>query len=264
MFAGRRRLSFVILLLLVVINGCTAASFSELQSDFIVLYQQKDRCEKYREENKPLPVECLADHNQALLEIARETEKIADKTGDERTQIGLYRLGAIAAWQASEKGWTIATDLSSKGERLCETLDPKSFGAPRDCAILMIMPALIAHDSFVAEMEGIVSKDATQKVSFFQRFSRSYKVNTWDALVRYEEKLKGDPRLDKTILKYISLQKQFFWCTLGIALDEITKLRRQLGDSKALEVEYNRISRDRDVINDALGQAPDCSELKNK
>jgi hypothetical protein len=248
-----RRGIWAAVFVLLFIYGCTAASFSSLQSDFITLYQQKDRCEQAQKKDETLPSECMADYDQALINIAQEAEKLEGKAEDARTRIGILRLGALAAWQAGEKGFNKADDLASKGSRLCESLDREHFGAPRDCAILGVLPALVAHDSWVAQSKDLATKNPEDKAVFFENFAANYKLNTWDVVAKQEALLAKDPKIDASLLLYLRRQKNAFYCTAVKMHKELQEFMDTMDERKAMEKAFNKILNQRDEMDRILG-----------
>jgi hypothetical protein len=235
------------------IYGCTATTLSGLQSDFVTLYQQKDRCEQARKKGKALPSECMADYDQALMDIALEAEKLVGRAEDAGTRVGLLRLGALAAWQGGEEGFNKADDLASRGSRLCDSLDKKGFGAPRDCAILRLVPALVAHDSWVAQFKGLPTKSPEEKIHFFQKFARNYKLNTWDPVAEQESVLAREPGIDASLLLYLKRQKNAFYCTAVRMHKEMQEFMDTLDEPGVMEKAFNKILGQRDEMERVLG-----------
>jgi hypothetical protein len=249
---------------LLFLYGCTAATFSSLQSDFITLYQQKDRCEELqKKKNEALPSECMVDYGQALMDIAKEAEKLEGKAEDARTRIGILRLGALAAWQGGEKGFGKANDLASKGIRLCDSLDRERFGAPRDCAVLRALPALIAHDSWLTQAEALATKSPEDKTAFFERFAANYKFNTWDVVEKQESLLEKSPRIDPSVFVYLRRQKNAFYCTAVKMSEELQKFINTMEDPKAMEKAFYKMLNQRDEMERILGSKKiPCDKLQ--
>jgi hypothetical protein len=152
---------------------------------------------------------------------------------------------------------------ASKGSRLCESLDRKRFGTPRDCAILSMLPALIAHDRWVGQFKELGTKNPEDKTAFLESFSANYKWNTWDAVSAQESVLAKDPRIDESVLLYVERQKNYFYCTAVKVQKELQEFMNALDDPKALEKEFDDIVNQRDEMERSLGQdRVSCQDLE--
>lgn len=70
--------------------------------------------------------------------LGEQTERAAQSGSDPLNRIALYRIATTAAWQAKDER---VTRYANPGAELCEDHSPR---APRDCAMLTIVPVLAA------------------------------------------------------------------------------------------------------------------------
>ncbi len=96
-------------------------------------------------DNKALDRVIACPSDAALLDISRKALAARDSS-DDRTNVALLRLAAAAGWESrTPEGLDIAEAASTDGVRRCDALPAKEFGAPRDCALLRIAPAIVVH-----------------------------------------------------------------------------------------------------------------------
>jgi hypothetical protein len=136
------------LLLALILGGCAARAFSSLQSDYQDVIRQRVGCAA------PPTAEtvqrCAGDDGAVLADIARRAREAAADASDERTRIGLLRLAAAAGWTSrTPEGFEQARAAAEEGQGRCAKLSPDRFGAPRDCALLALAPAFVAHQEAV-------------------------------------------------------------------------------------------------------------------
>lgn len=142
------RHALAVLLLLLILAACTARTFSSLQSDYQDVIRQRAACTSAP--SAEAVQRCTADDGAVLADIARRTREAAADASDERTRIGLLRLAAAAGWTSrTPEGFEEARAAAEDGQGRCARLSPDRFGAPRDCALLALAPAFVAHQEAV-------------------------------------------------------------------------------------------------------------------
>lgn len=151
----------LVVLSLAVLTGCAGARLSSLQSEFNELYARAAECAKSPTDS----LDCTG-QDLALHQLALDAEEAAGKADDPRTQIALLRLAGVAAWQShGARADAQATKIALAGEQRCDALDSEvkrrsAWGAPRDCALLLILPGLVAHDQLLEQLAALETAQA--------------------------------------------------------------------------------------------------------
>lgn len=225
-----------------VLAACTAATFSGLQTDFDQLQDRARDCAGSNDAGLGFS-ECAGQTRTAMLDLARQAEEAAGDAGDPRTRIGLLRLAGVAGWQSRlDAGYTLAGAVSVQGLEQCRALPADQFGAPRDCAIHEILPALIAHESTVERAKAIEGQtlDGPARRDMLDRIER-YLAGTWDFIEGRRAGLPVDSRIDPRFFDYLDVQRRTILCT---AHGTLSRLAATLGDADlAAEVRQDAISR---------------------
>ena len=99
-----------------------------------------------------------------LAEVARQAKTEADRTGDPRTAIHFYTVGALAAWQAGPEGEKLLVTISEKGLARCKAMGDSRTVPPRDCAQLAVVPTLAINDALVLELSRLMKKEIAEPV----------------------------------------------------------------------------------------------------
>lgn len=154
------------LLAMLAAGGCTAQRFTSYQSEYYDLMARKsdwDASENKKVLRGRLPEDWIAgaddlaldesEVDQALAALADEALKASSSVSDLRTRIAFVRLSAMAAWQAGAAGYDRVLPITLEGQRLCNSVTAKEFGAPRDCALLLGIGVLASWDQVVADIE---------------------------------------------------------------------------------------------------------------
>jgi len=85
--------------------------------------------------------------------VAQDAMGMAGKAKERATNIAILRLAAVSAWRAQDRDYrngeagSLAFAAAEKGKQLCGTVSAREFGAPRDCALLRIIPTLVQYDA---------------------------------------------------------------------------------------------------------------------
>ena len=236
-----------------VLAACTAAKFSDLQSDYDRLLDRALACADQRQAADLGFGACAGEHGTALLDLARSAEEVAGEAGDARTRIGLLRLAGLAGWQSRiEPGFALAGAVSLQGQELCRSLPAEEFGAPRDCAIHLILPALVAHESTLAMAEAFErgSGDESQRREMLERID-TYLAATWDFIEPKRAEIAADNRVDPLFLTYLDAQQETILCT---AHGKLAPLARTLGDTALAD----RVAQAAEARADASGLSISC------
>jgi hypothetical protein len=165
-----------VLLLAFLLGGCAARPFSSLQADYQDVIHQRAACGG--PPNVDTVRRCTADDGAVLTDIARRARETTADASDERTRIGLLRLAAVAGWTSrTPEGFEAARAAAEEGQGRCAKLSPERFGAPRDCALLALAPAFIAHQETVGFLATLRRSGGAKEAGDLERlraFSRDY------------------------------------------------------------------------------------------
>lgn len=127
-----------------MLSACAATQIHSYNNTLVELYETKTRAET---------AEQWAQYETAttgLENLATEAEQAADKETTAVNKISLYRVAATAAWQSESNAGVLR--IADKGSKLCgENRNVDS--APRDCAMLGVIPLLAAIDDTARRYE---------------------------------------------------------------------------------------------------------------
>jgi len=205
-------------LLLPCLFACTATRLATLQGNFNTLYEAKQRCEQ----STGVPDEripCEGEQDMALYELARGADAAASSAADPRTRIALLRLAGVAAWQgAGAAADALVNKVSFEGVMRCDALEERvraheTWGAPRDCALLVLLPALLAHEVKLAQL-AVLRKAGQCAVG---DIALRDIVDTWaDSTVLFvrahESKALGYRGVSDSVRRYVAEAKRRMMC----------------------------------------------------
>ena len=127
-----------------LLSACTATQIHSYNDALVEFYSTK------------ISARDAGDWNQyetattGLENLAKEAEESAGEEAKAVNKISLYRIGATAAWQSDRKDDVIR--IAGKGDDLCAS-DGNADLAPRDCAMLDVIPVLAAIDETTRSYE---------------------------------------------------------------------------------------------------------------
>lgn len=252
----RVRWSVVMGVALLSLGGCTATRLATLQREFNEYHkletmgsQQIQRWEQLQESTA-----------QGYVEIASEALDSAGEAKKPTTRVAFYRLAAVAAWQAGEAGDKVYEAAQSQGAAECEKDWSDMYRPPRDCALLLLLPAIVANtelapsiDAVSAAIErgGVTDATVQQAQELYDRFPG----NTWQYLQYRRDEVVKLTGIDKSVVSYMDREERTYYCNfvkLEGAIAQIPgheDLRR-----KALETKQDMFRK-----MDAAGRRPNCS-----
>ena len=226
-------------ILAILMGACSSISLSDLQTTFERIQQGRADCSVVDAQVLDRVVACPSD--AALLDIARKAFAARD-SGDDRTNVALLRLAAAAGWESrTQEGLEIAEAAATDGIRRCDALPAKQFGAPRDCALLRITPAIVVHVRALNLVARIGTTEPA-RVSAEDRnslgvTSDTYVDNTFGFIERVRATtLAADAALDPSVLTYVERQRRAFYCTAG----KLAELNRRFGDTQRMRTMFVR------------------------
>ena len=221
-----------------LITSCAGVSLSRLQNDFNQLYQEKEACLSAQVATseditnvKSIP--CNEQAEAALFDLSQSAKNAAGKAKDQRTRIALLRLAGLSLWQSGrgfeEEGNAFLNQISLEGELVCDAVEKKAkkgeiYGAPRDCALLTILQALVWHSEYTKTLEKLDEQEPSEESKKeFESLVGNYANNTVLFITTRENKAKAFTGLSSSVKDYIDEAKRRSFCNFQkaeeIALD---------------------------------------------
>ncbi|TCT02367.1 hypothetical protein [Aquabacter spiritensis] len=138
-----------LLLLLLTLGGCASLSQSELHGTYqaLVAREQTIQGSGLKPDARREQTDDLTD---GFVAVAQDALTLA-RTSTGVTKVSLSRLVVSASFHAEGRADALALEAAELGTRACAGLSPPE-GAPRDCAILLLAPDIIASDAIRAAL----------------------------------------------------------------------------------------------------------------
>lgn len=204
------------LIIVAALAGCGGAKLNSMDEKFESLYFAKVAGTKIGDDLNVAPAAF------GLAKLSKEAKQAGDKVSakDWRTAVAFYRIAALSAWQAGERGSQQIFAITDKGRELCKD---RLAEAPRDCTLMLLIAPLAVHDELAPDLEPINKKDvdsialeaddlATLKTVFDDVKGQFDKVSD----TRSVTATSGAPQ---TLLSYIDRQRFLMFCTAKAARD---------------------------------------------
>jgi len=87
-----------------------------------------------------------------LVALAKEARAKAEQAPDPVERVELYRIAAVAAWQAGEPGKSLVGPIAQAGLTACQALPGGESDAPQDCAVIRLTVPLAAADDLARQL----------------------------------------------------------------------------------------------------------------
>jgi len=209
--------------------SCTGVSLSRYQNDFNQFYHEKQACESQEaKEPKKLDITkiesipCTEEAKAKLYDLAQSAASTASNARDQRTKVALLRLAGVSLWQSGrgteEEGNALVNITTLEGQAICEALETEAkkeniYGAPRDCAILTILPALVWHSEYYHKLKELKDQNPTEdRKKALESVISNYPNNTVLYIVAKEAAAKSFTGLSDTVKVYIEEVKRSSFC----------------------------------------------------
>jgi hypothetical protein len=227
-----------VLVTLTLSAACTGVSPASGQSRFAQLDARKRACQ-----TGVAGASCRAEAERAFLALADRAAAGAEGARDERARLALMRLTGLAAWQAGPDGVVLATRASEAALPRCRTLDELArfgqvVGAPRDCALLEILPALVWHDGYLRELEALDAAPASAAgQTMLVRITTNYADDTFLLIQEREPRAIAYEGLDASLTAYVATTKRSLFCDFRRVRDAVQRhdRYREALESRVLE-----------------------------
>lgn len=243
---------FILTGVLVLLASCAGVSLSRFQNDFDALYEQKEDCRslapKFRHAiTKIESIPCVDEAEAKLFDLAQSAINAANDARDQRTRVALLRLAGVSLWQSGRgdetEGSAMLNQITSQGSSVCEALETEAgkknvYGAPRDCAILTILPALVWHSAYFNQLEQLEKQAPTEETrTALEKIVRNYPANTVLFVSERETTAKSFTGLSESVKGYIQEVKVRSFCNY-LKVEEIVLDKDAYQDLKP-EVKQN-------------------------
>ncbi len=131
---------------LAVVTGCTALTVSDANEQLTAAYQAKVAAKQ----STPRDQTGLLLAQTSLSQVADDAGAAAEHSRGAANRISLYRIAAVAAWQAGDSGATDRYATLGQAECADQAQPPQ-----RDCGMLAIIPSLRSADEQTAAVEAL-------------------------------------------------------------------------------------------------------------
>jgi hypothetical protein len=144
------------IVLAALLSGCNTAKLSDLDREFVSLYQTKV---DYRlaSDGLFLPPDALSQSFADLSDRAAAGAQAlpADALA---AQVAYWRVATLASWQAGEQGEAVVIDRADSGGKACAALRASNKDAPRDCLLIEIAGPLARQDATLRDMQALIER----------------------------------------------------------------------------------------------------------
>jgi len=140
----KRAVVFLVIVFQVSTSGCITQKLRDYNNELNTLHADLVRIRQTGGNTQPT--------EQQLAQLARESSAEAAQTSDPKTRVSLYRVAAIAAWQAGPAGMDLVFPIVDAGIAACAALPQQDNDAPRDCSMIRIAGPMAVQDRVAASL----------------------------------------------------------------------------------------------------------------
>jgi len=186
---------------------------------------------------------CTAKYGPELARLSQQAVDEAGRIANIPTRISFYAVAAQGGWESGiDPGFQTADAAIQAGTALCTSTATNTTAPPRDCAMLQVGPAFVAHMRTVALIYVVESKPLSSATAMEKRqindASLNYVRRTFDFVESRRSQIQANASLDPSVVTFLDRQRAVFYCT---AL-HLATINRRLGQTATAQ----RVSRDRD------------------
>jgi len=233
--------------------GCGGAKLNNLDAEFQSLYLTK------AEGLKAGDALSAAASDLGLVDLSARAKQAGTdaQNKDWRTAVAFYRIAALAAWQAGERGGQLILEITDAGAELCQN---RTDQAPRDCLLMIIIGPLAVHDDLARDLEPVQAKSTKEIVLGAEDLATLESVfdgveTQFGKISNAGEAARATPA-PKSLLEYIDKQRLILFCTAQAARDLMLDAS-EVGGRTALDRRRTRYDGMLSTVKAALGHA-DC------
>jgi hypothetical protein len=209
-----------------MLAACGATTLDRLQGEYRAAYtglaatEARARTGQADPEGKLTLADTTRSFQIALADVAREAVREGAAESDPRTAIGFYLVAALSAWQAGPEGWEVLPDIVDEGARKCAQLAGSPTRPPRDCAQIVVVPALAVNDQLVAailELRGRIGTAAASGAALeaLKADARQLYSDTRDNVLRLQRHgrtVSESAGISQSYVRYYEQQQMVLYC----------------------------------------------------
>lgn len=274
-----RQAIMALMMLAPVLAGCEARRLSEMQSQFNQLVSANAACRARmgevaattpekgaRDGLRPDDWSCLDDPTTSFQEIARGAQQVNEAAKAPADRVAALRLASLASWQAgmqAEPAAAASAEAEAAGERapareaskgpvdyareataICDEKpassgDPALRPGPRDCALVRLMPGLVALETVTRQVSDVdrrlvvtpvpAQEPERSRVQAMHLQSYLAAMNRYDAVAagafdRAAREALATPDLPPEFQRYVARQRLIGACAYRKAANQLPVL----------------------------------------
>lgn len=226
--------------LLLGLTGCTTLSritHVGAQDRFEKLFVRKQNCASGAAGSA-----CRQEAEAELLELAQRSHDSAAQEMNPLSRIRLLRISATAAWQAGSQGAGLADRIAEDTVPRCRSFEEEARKGnatppPVDCALLEILPGLVAHTNHLAQLDALSALGPTEGgLRALTRIVEHYPPDTFLFVQAHQEWATAYESLGQRGRTYIETSRRILFCDYRRVRDTVEshdRYREALGASIA-------------------------------
>ena len=146
----KRAIRFLLLAFAFATSACAATKLRPLNDQLNTADADLVKAREAGRDTAPL--------QQQLAQIARDAAAQASSTTNPKDRVALYRVAAVAAWQAGPDGSSLVLPITDAGTAACEALPQKDKEAPRDCSLIRLARPMAVQDDDARQLMALRKK----------------------------------------------------------------------------------------------------------
>ena len=176
--------------------------------------------------------DCTGKTGPELAGLSRSALDQAQSASNRANKVSYYLFAAQAGWESAQPDGLATADAALQaGAAECDQFGANEFRPPRDCALLRVGPAFVAH---VRTMNTLARLEAQPTLSVDDKreladTSGQYVRRTFDFAETRRKQFEGGRELDSSVITVLDRQRTVFACT---AL-HISTVDRRYGDTES-------------------------------
>jgi hypothetical protein len=232
------RVACLVLALILGLPAC--ATWSRLthvgaQDRFENLFVRKQNCP-----SGARGAACRGAVEAELRELSASARASAGQAEDEASRIRLLRVAGTAAWQGGPEGAAAAARVAEETVPECRRMEElarqdRGAPAPADCALLEILPALVAHTNHLEQLAVLTASRPTEGgLQALSRIVERYPPDTFLFIEERQEWATAYQSLGPRGRTYVENSRRVLFCDTRRVRDTVeahTRYRDALGEA---------------------------------
>ena len=185
---------------------------------------------------------CRGSVEAELLQLAESARASAEQADNEASRIRLLRVAGTAAWQGGPQGAVVARGIAEDAVPRCRSLEDlarkgRATPPPADCALLEILPALVAHTNQLDQLAVLTASRPTEGgLLALTRIVEHYPPDTFLYIEQRQEWATAYQALGPRGRTYVENSRRVLFCDTRRLRDTVeahTRYRDTLGETVA-------------------------------